>query len=149
MHPPRLPVRFSLIVTVSALALSACGGAPARGLAADLPGSSWTLERVVLDDGRVVRGDGDQVTFAADGALSLASCNSCSGRYELRDDVLTVDAALACTKRACAPGAVELERYLGGTATVSRDGDYLVVEPAAGRAQQVLFVPASTPRASR
>ena len=136
--------------TLSALALLAlaagCGpSAPiVTGLASELPGSSWTLERVVLADGGVLRGDGARVTFAADGALSISSCNECGGRFTMADSVLSVAEPVACTRRACTNGQVELERYLMGESVVRRDGVYLVVEPAAGPAEQVLLVPAAT-----
>ena len=129
------------LVLLAALAVSACSSPPV-GVAAELPGSSWTVERVVLPDGSVLRGEG-QVTFGADGALTMASCNQCSGRYSIRDSVLTVEEPLACTKRACAPGAMELERHLGGVSTVRRDGSYLVAEPLAEGAARVLLVPAN------
>ena len=115
---------------------------------AELPGSSWTLERVVRADGTVQRGAGAQVTFSADGGLVLSSCNACTGRYRVTGDVLTIDGPLACTRRGCAPGEVELERALGASATLRREGVYLVAEPipgegeAAPQAEQVLFVPA-------
>ncbi len=96
-----------------------------------------------MDDGTVLRGGAaDQVTFSADGALVLSSCNACNGTYSVREDVLTVDAPLACTRRACAPGAVELERVLGTAATLRRDGVYLIAEPLEGGVEQALFVPA-------
>ena len=136
-------MRLLTVLALTAIPTLAAGcGGPPTGMAADLPGSSWTLERIVQDDGTVVRGDGDQVTFGPDGSLAVASCNQCSGRYSVREDVLTVSAPLACTKRACAPGAVELERYLGETATLRRDGAYLVIEPVDGGGQQILLVPA-------
>ena len=134
-------MRLALSALVLAALVTGCGRAPS-GLAAEVPGSSWTLERVVLADGTVLRGDGDQVTFASDGAITLASCNVCNGEYAVRGDVLTVEPPLACTKRGCATGAVELERYLGGQATLRRDGAYLVAESADGA--QVLLVPAGS-----
>ena len=97
-----------------------------------------------MDDGTVLRGDGDQVTFSADGGIVLSSCNACSGTYSVSQDVLTVDAPMGCTKRACASGQVELERVLGTTATLRRDGVYLIAEPLEGGIEQALFVPAST-----
>ncbi len=112
-------------------------------MAAALPGTSWTLERIVLADSGVLRGDGDQVTFNADGTLNLSSCNLCSGQFTMQDSVLTVQEPMGCTRRACMNGQVELERYLMGASVVRRDGVYLVVEPTAGPAEQILFVPAS------
>ena len=135
-------MRLALLSLVVA-SLAGCGRPP-TGLAAEVPGSSWTLERVVLGDGTVLRGDGDRVTFARGGELTLSSCNECTGRYRVRGDELTVEAPLACTRRGCAPGAVELERYLGGVSTLSRDGAYLVVGPAESAAYQVLLVPAGS-----
>ena len=144
-HPTTLPMRALLLFAV--LLTAGCGSSPPTGLAAEVPGTSWTLERVVLADGTVLRGDGDQVTFAPDGSVVIASCNQCSGRYSMREDLLTVDAPLACTRRACPVSTVELERYLGGVSTLSRDGAYLVAEPlteAGGvTGVQVLMVPAS------
>ena len=131
---------------LSALFLSIAAGCstppPLAGMEASLPGSSWTLERVVRADGTVQRGDGDRVTFAADGELVLSSCNACNGRYGLTGDVLAIEEPLACTRRACAPGAVELERVLGTSATLRREGVYLIAEPLAGDVEQALFVPA-------
>ena len=136
--PSACAVRLALFALVLAVVSTGCSRPP-TGLAAEVPGSSWTVERVVLADGTVVRGDGDRVTFAPDGALTLSSCNVCNGRYAVREDVLTVEEPLACTRAGCAPGAVELERYLGSTATLRRDGAYLVAE---SEGAQVLLVPA-------
>ena len=131
------------------LALAGCAGsAPApTGLAAVIPGTSWTLERVVTADGGVLRGDGDQVTFGAGGEVILASCNQCTGQFAMDGDALTVAAPLACTRRACPFGTVELEAYLAGTSTLRREGDYLIAEPLTELGEptgaQVLMVPAS------
>ena len=130
----------------AALFAAGCGSSPPTGLAAAVPGTSWTVERVVTADGAVLRGDGARVTFAADGALVVSSCNECSGRYTMREDLLTVEAPLACTRRACPDSEIELERYLAGTTALSRDGAYLVAEPVAEAGGltgvQVLLVPA-------
>ena len=123
------------------LLVAGCASAPPVGLAADLPGTTWTLERVVLVGGDVLRGDGDAVTFGVDGSLAFSSCNQCSGRFAVRDALLTIDEPMACTRRACPAGDIELERYLTGTASIQRDGAYLVIEPAEGAASQVLLVP--------
>ena len=131
------------LVALALSALAGCSTPPPAGLGAELSGSSWTLERVVRADGTVQRGGGDQITFAAGGELALSSCNACTGSYAVTGDVLTVGEPLACTRRGCAPGAVALERVIGGSATLRRDGVYLVVEPAAGDVEQALFVPAS------
>ncbi|MGB3542905.1 META domain-containing protein [Rubrivirga sp.] len=111
------------------LQISACS-APPSGEAAELPGSSWTVERIVLEDGGLERGDGaQQVTFGDDGSIAISSCNDCSGRFVIEDDALSFSNVLACTKRACPTGTLELERLLGDETQISRDGDFLVLQP--------------------
>jgi heat shock protein HslJ len=125
------------------LALAACAGSPPTGFEADLPGTTWTVERVVDADGVVQRTDGGSVTFAADGALTLSSCNTCGGRYAVRGDELRVEAPLACTRRACLPGALELERYFAGPLELRREGAYLIAGPVGEvEGPQVHLVPA-------
>lgn len=130
-----------LVLLVTA---AGCSRAPATGLAADLPGSTWTLERVVLADGSVLRDAGNEVTFGPDGDLTLSSCNTCTGRFRLRGDELRIEEVLACTERGCPAGAVELERYLAGRHALRMDGQYLVAEPLeeAAEAEQILLLPA-------
>ena len=140
-------MRLALSALLLVLFAGGCSQPPLTGLAAELSGSSWTLERVVAPDGAVLRGDDDRVTFAADGTLTISSCNSCAGRYRVRDGVLEVEPGLACTKRACPDGRVELERYFAGPTTLRRDGQYLVVQPstvegADAPEPQILLVPA-------
>ena len=112
-------------------------------MAADLPGTTWTLERVVLADGGVLRGLDDQVTFGPDGGLTLSSCNTCTGRFRLRTDELQIEEPLACTRRGCPGDRVELERYLAGRHRLRMDGQYLVAEPIndGAEAVQVMFLP--------
>lgn len=122
--------------------LAACAGPPPVGRAAEIPGTTWSVERIVSADGDVDRAsETDQVSFGPEGSLSLSSCNLCSGRYAVADSVLTVEPGLACTRRACAPGAIELERHLEGTSVLRRDGVYLVIEPDS-LDEQILLVPA-------
>ena len=133
-----------LLALALPLALFGCSGPP-TGLAADLPGSTWTVERVVTGDGEILRGEG-QVTFGATGSLSVSSCNVCNGTYAVRGDALEVREPLACTRRGCPPDALELEQFFAGSLTMRRDGLYLVVEPdPLGDGPQVLLLPA--PRA--
>ncbi|MDT0631600.1 META domain-containing protein [Rubrivirga sp. S365] len=118
-----------------------CGSTP-TGLEADVPGSTWTVERVVTGNGEVLRGEG-QVTFGSSGSLSVSSCNVCNGTYAVSGDQLEVAEPLACTRRRCGPGELELEDFFAGLLTLRRDGLYLVVEPdplAGG--PQVLLLPA-------
>lgn len=139
-------MRLALTVFVSALAVG-CAGTPPTGLAASLPGTTWTVERVVGADGSVLRSENAEVTFGADGDLRLSSCNQCGGSYRIEDDVLQIEEALACTRRACLPGQLELERYVTGPLALQRDGAYLVMEPTGEAAgAQVLLVPSGAAR---
>ena len=125
------------------LAASGCAGPP-TGLAADLAGTTWTVERVVAGNGEIIRGEG-RVTFGASGSLSVSSCNVCNGGYAVRGTSLEVLEPLACTRRGCAPGALELEDFFAGSLTVRRDGLYLVVEPSPlDDGPQVLLLPSGT-----
>lgn len=133
-------MRLLAVSAVLAIVIAACSSPPV-GLAAEMPGTAWTLERVVLGDGSILRGDGG-ITFGGDGSIAVSSCNDCFGRYSLRDSLLTIDGALGCTKKACPTGAVELERHLEGTTTLSRDGAYLIATPGDSSGVQILLVPA-------
>ncbi len=137
--PPFLrPGRAFALLAV--LLLSGCGVRP-TGLASTLPGSTWLLDRIVGADGSVRRGTGETVAFGADGRISLASCNLCGGGYTVSSSgVLTLGAGLACTRRGCPDGAIELERDLTGPLQMSRDGEYLVLS-AAGGTPQILLLP--------
>lgn len=130
---------LALLLVVTAVA--GCGGG--TDAYASLTTSAWVLDRLVGADGSVQRGDGARLTFGAEGTLSLASCNLCTARYRLSNDVLTVAPAQACTQRACAPGGIELERYVAEPMTVERDGIYLVLDPVdpASTVPQLVFVP--------
>ena len=122
-------------------ATSGCAGTPA---VSDFAGTTWTLDRIVGADGSVTRGSGEErLTFGADGRLALASCNQCSGPFQTSGSTLTVGEAMACTRRGCPDGAIELERYVRGQQTLRREGTYLVVEAAdaTGATTQLLFVP--------
>lgn len=142
-----LPAALSVLAAGCLTVLSGCGGTPA---VSSYAGTVWTLDRIVSADGSVVRGSGEErLTFGADGRLGLSSCNECGGAYRLDGTTLTVDAAMACTRRGCPDGAIELERYVSGTQTLRREGAYLVLESggAPGAAAQLLFVP-ETPAAA-
>ena len=133
-------MRFTLILAL--LALAGCSSPP-TGLSAELPGTAWTLERVVYADGRVARGTGERVTFEPDGRVLVVSCNTCNGTYRMRGNELAVRSPMACTLRACADGAVELERYLDGDLTLQRDGAYLIMEGVLPDSPQLHFLPVS------
>ena len=108
-----------------ALLLIGCGGTPPA--VADLAGTTWTVDRVVLSDAEVRRGDGESVTFGADGRVSVSSCNQCTGRAEARGGAIVIGSGLACTRRACGPGVLELDALLAGRA-LRRDGLYLIAD---------------------
>ena len=128
------------LALLSAVLLGGCGVRP-TGLASTLPGSTWLVDRIVGADGSVRRGTGETVAFGADGRISLASCNLCGGAYTVSSSgVLSVGPGLACTRRGCPEGAIELERDLTGALQMSRDGEYLVLS-AAGGAPQILLLP--------
>jgi len=123
------------------LLIAGCTPTP-TGFAASLPGSSWLVDRIVEPDGSVVRGTGETVTFGADGRLSLASCNQCNGGYQVSaDGVLTLSEGVACTRRGCPEGAVELEREMQGPLSIARDGEYLVLGGAG--TPQIILLPAT------
>ena len=136
---PRLALALVVI-------LAGCGGgSEIPGGTTALPGTAWTVERIVYPSGDVVRGSGETVAFGADGSLVMSSCNTCQGRYRFRRGVLEVAENLSCTRKACPPEAVELERVVSGNQEVSRDGPYLVLEArdAGGDAPQVLLLPSA------
>lgn len=129
-------MRAALLLVV--IVAGGCASAPPSPFA----GTAWTLDRIVAPDGDVVRGSGDErLMFGADGRLRVASCNECSGPYRLRGESLSVRSALACTRRGCAEGQIELERYVQGDLAMRREGSYLVLETtgAEGGATQLLF----------
>ena len=140
-----------LLCLALALFLVGCGGSPRTGAMAELAGTAWTVERIVYPTGEVIRGGGETLAFGTDGSLSMSSCNSCQGRYRARRVTVEIRQPLACTRRACATDAVELERFIGGVQRVERDGAYLVLttvypegeEPQQGGAPSVLLLPQS------
>ena len=120
--------------------LAGCGVRPS-GTASNLPGTRWLVDRIVEPDGSVRRGTGETVTFGADGRVALSSCNLCGGPYHVSSGgVLTLDPALACTRRGCPEGATELEREMVGALRMSRDGEYLVLSAVEG-GRQILLLP--------
>ncbi len=92
-----------------------------------LAGTTWTVERVVVSDADVRRGDGETVTFGPGGAVSMASCNQCNGQLRSAEGALIIPTPLACTKRMCGPGVLELERILTDRA-LRREGIYLIAD---------------------
>ena len=126
-----------LVLAGLLLALVAgCGGTPPA--IAALAGTSWTVERVVLSDDEVRRGDGESITFGADGAVSVSSCNQCSGRARAQDGGIVIDPAMGCTKRACGPGVLELERLVAGR-TLRREGLFLIADGPASTAPDLVL----------
>lgn len=135
-------MRFTLLLAV--LLIAGCSSGPPTGLSAELPGTAWTLERIVFADGSVERGTGERITFTPDGGLLITSCNTCNGTYRMRGNELAISESLACTRRGCAPDEIELEMLLVGDLVLTRDGSYLIVEQAGGlESPQLLFLPMS------
>ncbi|MEO0558424.1 MAG: META domain-containing protein [Bacteroidota bacterium] len=136
-------MRFTLLFAF--LFAIGCSSPPPTGLSAELPGTAWTLERVVYDDGRVERGTGEQrITFEPDGRVLIVSCNTCNGTYRMRGNELTMRDPMACTRRGCMEQEIELETFFSGAMTLSRDGSYLIVESLeAADPAQLLFLPVS------
>ncbi len=118
-------MRLLLAAVAVTLVVSACSSpAPVSPYARTV----WTLDRIVDADGNVTRGSGEErLTLGADGLVLIASCNLCNGRYTTADDVLTVAAPVACTRRACTDGQLELERFFTGPVGLDRDGPTLTV----------------------
>lgn len=130
-----------LLAALGTAALSACSPAAPVGIASEVPGTTWSLERIVTADGEVVRAEPAEISFGPEGSLSVQSCNACSGRYAARDSLLTIDGPLACTKKACPNGTLQLERHVMGTSVMRREGLYLTILPADSTVDQLLFVP--------
>ena len=126
---------------LAVLLLAGCSVRPSSGPASTLPGTRWLVDRIVEPDGSVRRGTGETVSFGMDGRIALASCNLCSGPYTISAaGVLTVEPALACTRRGCPPGTTELETVMTGALASGRDGEYLVLSaPEGGR--QIILLP--------
>ncbi|HEX8385272.1 MAG TPA: META domain-containing protein, partial [Rubricoccaceae bacterium] len=83
---------------------------------------------------------GETVSFGADGRIALSSCNQCTGEYTVSAaGVLTVGTAVACTRRGCPEGAIELEADVQGPLQMSRAGEYLVLSGADGTTQILLL----------
>ena len=123
------------LVAVAAVAvLSACSSpAPVSPYA----GTVWTLDRIVAADGSVTRGSGEErLTLSADGSVAMQSCNLCNGRFATADDVLTVAEPVACTRRGCGDGQIQMERFFAGPVGLERSGPTLTVS-AAGDVQLV------------
>ncbi|MEM6326974.1 MAG: META domain-containing protein [Bacteroidota bacterium] len=137
------------LFAVLALLLVGCGSGTTSRDAELLTGSSWTVERIVYANGDVTRGSGETLAFGSDGSVSVASCNTCGGRFERSRQGIRIDAT-RCTRRACRPDQVQLEQLVGGEQIVERDGPYLILSAApddrGGTPPQVLLLPSEAPR---
>ena len=100
---------------------------------ASLTGTDWQLESI-LDGGAVSSVPGGAkatLRFGEDGQLSaFLGCNSASGPYTAKADVLSIG-PLASTLMACSPPAADIESamggLLGGDVTYSINGDALLL----------------------
>lgn len=123
--------------------LTGCTGIGSTVSPATLSGSSWTVERIVYPAGNVVRGDGETLSFDSDGAVFMASCNSCGGTWQLKGNVLEISAA-RCTLRACAPDVIELETLIAPQMNVERTGEYLTLSwTGEEQGARIMLLPAS------
>lgn len=122
----RFLVALGFFFVLSFGILAGCAGPGSARVASVLPGSTWTVERIVYPTGRVVRGDGETLSFDADGSLGLSSCNSCGGTYQIAGRVIEFSVG-ACTLRACGPEVIELERVIEPKMSASSSGEYLIL----------------------
>jgi len=97
---------------IAGLALGSCRTATPP--IAPLVGTSWTLESVIDAGIPVSDVPLDELVFDAEGrGVRVSTCNVCNGLYVVGDRTLEVS-QLACTRRACEPGRLELDRYVSG-----------------------------------
>jgi heat shock protein HslJ len=98
----------------------------------DIVGGSWELMSIQTGSAAPVAITTSlryTAQFAEDGRVSVKSdCNSCGGSYSLNGSTLTIG-PLACTKVFCGDTSLDSQfsGALDGTATVSGDGDELVI----------------------
>lgn len=91
---------------------------------------TWALSALAQGADSLTTADGlpaDLLRFEDDGGVRTRSCNACSGLYVLSDRHVVLR-NLACTRRACPPDQLELDRYLAGRAAYYRAGDRLVID---------------------
>jgi heat shock protein HslJ len=79
----------------------------------------------------LVEGTELTLTFAADSVVANAGCNTMQGQYEIVDDVLTIEGAMAATLMAC-PDDLQAQDtwvsdFLSGGPTVTLAGDTLTL----------------------
>lgn len=116
-----------LLVLLAVVLLAACRTAePPPNPLAD---TAWELRALVQGGDSLTTADGlpaDLMRFEADGGFRSRSCNLCTGLYVL-SDLHVVVRNLGCTRRACAPARLELDRYVAGRARYRLAGDQLVL----------------------
>jgi heat shock protein HslJ len=91
---------------------------------------TWALRALAQGGDSLSTADGlpaDLLRFEADSGVRTRSCNACSGNYVVSDNHVVLR-NLACTRRACEVGRLELDRYVAGRAAYRRTGDLLVLD---------------------
>lgn len=121
-------MKSPFLIGLLPLALTSCAGAPGGGEEIDIIGQ-WRVEDI--DHGGVIDNAMVSVEFSADGRIfGRSGCNSYSGGYIRKKDILTVSEVVS-TKMACAPALMDLEQKffnrLGGELAVSTTGDGALV----------------------
>jgi heat shock protein HslJ len=117
---------LSLVLLAAALA-SGCRTLPQPS---ERVVGTWALRAFVEGTDSLSTADGlpnDLLRFEPDGGIRTRSCNVCSGNYVVSDRHV-VARNLACTRRACEVGRLELDRYVAGRAAYRRSGDLLVLD---------------------
>lgn len=122
------PGRLALLVLTAALLIAACRTAapPPNPLA----GTAWELRTLVQGSDSLTAAGGlpaDQVRFQPDSGVRIRSCNTCTGTYRFSDRHVVTE-RLACTRRACPAGRLELDRYVAGRAAYRLRGDWLILD---------------------
>ncbi len=133
----KLTLIFTVLFTVSALILAACGAPVAN--AASLKGTNWTLVSLgpVKDQVSAVADVHTSLTFGADGQVSgNFGCNSFGGKYEIKDGKIVfseiISTLMACTNEDVMKQEQAGLKILNGEDTYKLEGSTLVIYAASG-----------------
>lgn len=122
-------MRLASLLLLAAFAVGGCRTVDAPVV--PLAGTTWRLAYITATgDDYVIEDDSvppDVLTFDAEGrGVHVTTCNQCAGLYVVGDRTLEIT-RLACTRRACPDGRLELDRYLAGRSRWRLEGDRLVL----------------------